>query len=262
MGDPSLRIVDASWHLDNRDGRTEYEEARIPGAVFLDIDAVSDPESDLPHMLPTPADFARQAGGLGLSDADTIVVYDSLGLFSSARVWWMLRHMGASDVKVLDGGLPRWRAEGLPVTMGPASPPAPAVFTARPRSGDVADLPAVLSALSGDAQIVDARAAARFRGETAEPRPGLRSGHMPGALNLPFKDLLAENGTMRPLAELEALFTAAGLDLNGPIITSCGSGVTAAILTLALAELGRDSSLYDGSWAEWGGRSETPVAVE
>ena len=261
LGAPDLRIVDASWHLDGRDARAEFERLRIPGAVFFDLDAVSDHITDLPHMLPTAAAFAEAAGALGISATDRIVVYDTVGLFSAARAWWTFRLMGARDVRVLDGGLPRWRAEDRPTENEPASAVAPVRFEPAGRSGAVADMAMVLAALSGDAQIVDARPAPRFRGEAAEPRAGLRPGHMPGALSLPFKTLLDETGRLLPAPDLRQRFADAGVTFDRPIITSCGSGVTAAILTLALAELGQDSALYDGAWAEWGGRSDTTVAT-
>jgi thiosulfate/3-mercaptopyruvate sulfurtransferase len=261
LGAPDLRIIDASWWLDGRDARADFEQARLPGAVFFDLEAVSDHDSPYHHMLPSPQAFADDMGKMGLSEDDDIVIYDAQGLFSAARVWWTLRIMGAKRVRVLDGGLPKWRAEGRPLEQGPVSAANASTFRPDFASDGVVDLEHVRQALGGDIQVVDARGAPRFRGAAAEPRPGVRSGHMPGALNLPFGQLLNADGTLKRGAALEAAFSDAGVDLDRPVITSCGSGVTAAILTLGLAELGRSSRLYDGSWAEWGARTEVPVEV-
>ena len=259
LGVPDLRLVDGSWHLDGRDGWPDFEAARLPGAVFFDLEASSDQDSPLPHMLPSSQVFAARMGALGLSETDEIVVYDTVGVRSAPRVWWMLKVMGAQNVRVLDGGLPAWIAAGLPVENGPAQARRVATFLATLDEDAVVALDGMRAALDGETQVIDARSAERFRGEAAEPRPGLRSGHMPGALNLPFPGVLQADGRMKSADALEAAFRSAGLDPHRPVITSCGSGVTAAILTLALARLGRPSRLYDGSWAEWGGRGDTPV---
>jgi thiosulfate/3-mercaptopyruvate sulfurtransferase len=255
LGDPALRILDASWFLpaEGRSGHAEFEVERLPGAAFFDIDAISDAASHLPHMLPSPEAFGEAAADLGLAPEAEVVVYDSFGVRSAARAWWTLRVMGLEQVQVLDGGLRVWKAAGLPVETGAPTPPPRRSRTVRLDSSRLRDRREVAAALqSGSAQVVDARGAARFRGEAPEPRPGLRSGHMPGARNLPFDRLLSPDGRLKPPRELAEAFAEAGVDLARPVIATCGSGVTASVLALALEVLGAPAAVYDGSWAEWG----------
>lgn len=261
LRDRDVVVVDASYFLptQKRDGRAEYRSGHIPGAVFFDIEAVCDHSTDLPHMLPGSTQFGEAAGALGIGDGDTVVVYDSQGLYSAARVWWTFRVFGAEKVFILDGGLPKWKAEGRPVETTETKRP-PKQFHAEMDIEPVAMLADVRMALADDsAQIVDARSAERFAGTAPEPRPGLRSGHMPGSFNVPFQNVL-ENGRLASRERIEAAFASAGVDLDKPIVTSCGSGVTAAILTLALDSIGKTAlRLYDGSWSEWGSRPDVPV---
>lgn len=258
---PDVVVADASWHMPaaGRNALTEYLDAHIPGAVFFDIDAVSDPDTDLPHMLPSPHAFSSAMRKLGIGDGMRVVVYDATGLYSAPRAWWMLRVMGARDVAVLDGGLPKWRAEGRPVEMG-AERRSERHFTARRDADLVRDLDDMRAAARGGVQIVDARSAKRFSGAAEEPRAGLRAGHIPHSRNLPYTALIEEDGRLRPPAAILEAFETAGIDPARPVVTTCGSGVTAAILSLGLAVIGRErNALYDGSWAEWGGRDDTDI---
>ena len=263
LDDPDLRVVDASWYLPaaGRDPKVDYAEARIPGAVFFDIDEIADLDSPFPHMLPSPEKFASRARRLGLGDGNRIVVYDGSGIFSAARVWWMFRVYGHDDVSVLDGGFPKWQSEGKPISDLPEIG-RERHFTARYNSMMVRDIRQVQSACqTGREQIVDARSPGRFTAAEPEPREGLRGGHIPDSLNLPHSKLFGEDGLFLEGQALRAAFEEAGVDLNKPVVTTCGSGVTAAVLALGLHLLGhRNVAVYDGSWSEWGSREDLPAA--
>ncbi len=263
---PDIRVIDATWFMPNdpRDAKALYAERRIPGAIFFDIDEIADTASDLPHMLPPPEKFASRMRKAGVGDGTRVVIYDNHGLMSAARVWWTFRVFGHEDVAVLDGGFPAWQRAGLEIETGAPRARMERHFTPRVRHDLVRGLADVQRAIDGGNRtpILDARAAPRFRGEAPEPREGLRSGHMPGALNVPFQSLLNADGAMKNADELSRLFEGAGLKSNAPPICSCGSGITAAVIALALARTGRwDAAVYDGSWTEWGGHKDAVVVT-
>jgi thiosulfate/3-mercaptopyruvate sulfurtransferase len=262
LRDPDVRVLDGSWHMPQtgRDPRAEFAIAHIPGAAFFDIDGIADKSTSLPHMLPTAAEFADAVGRLGVGSGDRVIVYDTRGVASAARVWWTFRAFGHDAVAVLDGGLPKWTAEGRPVESGEARP-ARREFRAALRPALVRDLAAMRENLTTRReQVLDARSAGRFAATAPEPRPGLRGGHIPGSLSLPSETLVRPDGTLLPEGELRKKLEAAGVDMARPVATTCGSGITASVLALALHVLGhRGVAVYDGSWTEWGGRPDTPV---